>query len=375
MDFLPDPFRTILAFVVVLGVLVFFHELGHYAAARWRGIFVEKFSIGFGRPIAAWTDRRGTDWQIGWLPLGGYVKLYGQDGAGDVTDSADVPPRPDPRGPRFHDKPVGDRAIVVAAGPIANFVLAAVLFSALFMAVGRPVGNTTVASVVEGGAAQTAGILPGDRIMALDGTSVSRFEQVQAYIQPRAGQPVRVTLQRDGQELTVSTTPASRPGRGEGAAPVGMLGIGGGAASYERTDPLTAIWGGVAYTADVTVQTLGGIWQMITGQRGTEEIGGPLRIAQLSGQVASLGFANLVTFMAVLSVNLALINLFPIPVLDGGHLVFYALEAIRGRPLPPRAVEYGFRAGLAVLATLFVFATWNDLASFGLFRWVQGLFS
>jgi regulator of sigma E protease len=374
VDFLPDPFRTILAFVVVLGVLVFFHELGHYAAARWRGIHVEKFAIGFGRPLAAWTDKRGTDWQVGWLPLGGYVKLYGQEGAGDVTDSADVAPEHDPRGPRFHDKPVGDRAIVVAAGPIANFVLAAVLFSALFIAVGRPVGTTTVASVVAGGAAQTAGLQPGDRILALDDDPVSRFEQVQAHIQPRAGQPVRIRLQREGQELTVTAVPTPRPGAAEGTQPVGMLGIGGGVPSYERTDPLTAIWGGISYTAEVTVQTLAGIWQMISGQRGSEEIGGPLRIAQLSGQVASLGLSSLVSFMAILSVNLALINLFPIPVLDGGHLVFYALEAIRGRPLPPRAVEYGFRAGLAVLATLFIFATWNDLASFGLFRWVGGLF-
>jgi len=374
LDFLPDPFRTILAFVLVLGVLVFFHELGHYAAARWRGIFVEKFAIGFGRPIVAWTDRRGTDWQIGWLPLGGYVKLYGQDGAGDVTDSSDVAPAHDPRGPRFHDKPVRDRAIVVAAGPIANFILAAVLFSALFIAVGRPVGNTTIASVVEGGAAQSAGLLAGDRIVALDEIGVSRFEQVQAYIQPRPGQPVRIKVLRDGQETTLTATPAPRPGAREGAPPTGMLGIGGGTTTYERTDPFTAVWGGIAYTGEITVQTLAGIGQMITGQRGTEDVGGPLRIAQLSGQVASLGLASLVTFMAVLSVNLALINLFPIPVLDGGHLVFYALEAIRGRPLPPRAVEYGFRAGLALLATLFVFATWNDLSSFGVFRWAGRLF-
>jgi regulator of sigma E protease len=374
VEFLPEPFRTVLAFVVVLGVLVFFHELGHYAAARWRGIFVEKFAIGFGRPLFAWTDKRGTDWQVGWLPLGGYVKLYGQEGPGDVTDSADAPSGHDPRGPRFHDKSVKDRAIVVAAGPIANFILAAVLFSALFIAVGRPIGNTTVASVVEGSAAQQAGLVTGDRILALDDQPVSRFEQVQTHVQPRAGQPVRVRVLRDGQELTLTATPAARPGKGEGAAPVGVLGIGGGVPSYERTDPVSAIWSGIAYTGEVTVQTLSGIWQMIAGHRGTEEIGGPLRIAQLSGQVASLGLSSLISFMAILSVNLALINLFPIPVLDGGHLVFYALEAIRGRPLPPRAVEYGFRAGLAVLATLFIFATWNDLSSFGLFRWVNGLF-
>ncbi|MFC0388666.1 RIP metalloprotease RseP [Muricoccus vinaceus] len=374
MQFLPDPFRTILAFLVVLGVLVFIHELGHYAAARWRGIFVERFSIGFGRRIAAWTDRRGTEWQIGWLPLGGYVKLYGQEGPGDVTDSVDASPGHDPRGPRFHDKPVLDRAIVVAAGPVANFVLAAVLFAALFMAVGKPVGTTTIASVVPGGAAERAGLMVGDRITALDEVPVTRFEQVQAHVQPRANQPIQVHLQREGRELVLTATPLPRPGAAEGAAAAGLLGIGGGAPTYERTDPLSAIWGGVSYTADITVQTLGGIWQMIAGQRGTEELGGPLRIAQLSGQVASLGFASLVTFMAILSVNLALINLFPIPVLDGGHLVFYAIEAIRGRPLPPRAVEYGFRAGLAVLATLFIFATWNDLSNFGLFRWVHGLF-
>ncbi|WP_043831208.1 RIP metalloprotease RseP [Muricoccus aerilatus] len=374
MQFLPDPFRTILAFVVVLGVLVFFHELGHYAAARWRGIYVERFSIGFGRRIAAWTDRRGTEWQIGWLPLGGYVKLYGQEGPGDVTDSVDAPAGHDPRGPRFHDKSVLDRAIVVAAGPAANFVLAAVLFAALFMAVGRPVGTTSVASVVAGGAAERAGVMVGDRIVSLDETPVTRFEQVQAYVQPRANQPIQLHLLREGREMSVTVTPQPRAGAAEGAAPVGLLGIGGGAPVYERTDPLSAIWGGIAYTGEITVQTLGGIWQMIAGQRGTEELGGPLRIAQLSGQVASLGLSSLVTFMAILSVNLALINLFPIPVLDGGHLVFYAIEALRGRPLPPRAVEYGFRAGLAVLATLFIFATWNDLSNFGLFRWVHGLF-
>jgi regulator of sigma E protease len=370
VELLPDPFRTVLAFVLVLGVLVFIHELGHYAAARWRGIHVEKFSIGFGRPIAAWTDKRGTAWQMGWLPLGGYVKLYGQEGAGDVTDEADVSGH---LGPRFHDKPVLDRAIVVAAGPVANFVLAAVLFAALFVAVGRPVGTTTVGTVVEGGAAERAGLMVGDRILALDGMPVTRFEQVQAYVQPRANQPIQVQVQREGRETTVTATPAARPGTAEGAALVGILGIGGGAPAYERTDPISAIWGGVAYTADVTAQTLGGIWQMIAGQRGTEEIGGPLRIAQLSGQVAEMGFASLVSFMAILSVNLALINLFPIPVLDGGHLVFYAAEAIRGRPLPPRAIEYGFRAGFALLVALFLFATWNDLSNFGLFRWVHGL--
>ena len=359
--------RTVLAFVVVLGVLVFIHEMGHYLAARWRGIHVDRFSIGFGKALASWTDRRGTIWQVAWIPLGGYVKLHGMENPSDVTDEERAKWRD---GETFHEKPVGDRAIVVAAGPVANFLLAAVLFAGLFVAIGQPVGTTTVGIVAEGAAADRAGIRVGDRILSLDGEAVRRFEQVQAHIRPRAGEPVEVRLLREGREVALTVTPDAAPG----ATPTGRLGIGGGAQAFEPTDPFTAIGAGVAYTADVTWQTLAGIWQMITGQRGTEDIGGPVKIAQLAGQAAGLGLAALVSFTAILSVNLALINLFPIPVLDGGHLVFYALEAVRGRPLPPRALEYGFRAGFALLMALFVFATWNDVGGPALFRWVGGLF-
>lgn len=367
MDLIPDSLRTLLAFVVVLGVLIFIHELGHYLAARWRGVHVERFSVGFGRALADWTDRHGTEWRIGWLPLGGYVKLHGQEQPGDVSEEERAAWRP---GGTFHDKPVLDRAIVVAAGPIANFLLAAVLFAGLFAFHGRPVndGATTIGTVVEGSAAATAGLLPGDRVLALDNEAVTRFEQIQRHVQPRAGQPIAVRIQRDGAERSLTITPTPRGPDGQG-----VLGIAGGAVSFERLDPLTAVVAGVAHTGDIVVQTLAGLWQMIAGQRGTEELGGPLRIAQLSGQVAELGLVPLISLIAVLSVNLALINLFPIPVLDGGHLMFYAAEAIRGRPVPPRAQEIGFRAGFAVLIALFVFATWNDLTQFGLFRWVAGL--
>ncbi|WP_431281200.1 RIP metalloprotease RseP [Humitalea sp. 24SJ18S-53] len=367
MDFLPEPFRTVVAFLVVLGVLVFIHELGHYLAARWRGVHVERFSIGFGRAIATWQDSRGTEWRLAWLPLGGYVKLHGQERPEDVSDEVRATWR---GGETFHEKPVLDRAIVVAAGPIANFVLAAVLFAGLFATVGQPVPTTLVASVAEGSPAARAGLLAGDRIVSLDGQAVARFEQVQAHVQPRAGVPIDVGVVRaNGQEDTLRATPEARPGSSDG-----RLGISGGVPAFERMNPVTALWAGVAHTGDVSVQTLQGLWQMVSGQRGTEELGGPLKIAQLSGQVATMGIASLVTFMAVLSVNLALINLFPIPVLDGGHLVFYAAEAIRGKPLPQQAVEYGFRAGFALLIALFVFATWNDLASFGVFRWAAALF-
>ncbi len=364
MEFLPDPVRTILAFVVVLGVLIFIHELGHYLAARWRGIHVERFAVGFGRPIAAWTDARGTEWRVGWLPLGGYVKLHGQEQPGDATPEQMAAWRP---GETFHEKPVRDRAIVVAAGPIANFALAAVLFGALYATVGAPTTTTTLAVVQENSAAARAGLLPGDRIVALDGQPVTRFEQIQRHVQPRAGQEIAVTLQRDGAEQTLRVVPEARGTNG-------VLGVGAGAAQFERMDPFSALWGGVVQTYDVSRQTLVAVGQMIVGARGTDDLGGPLGIGKIAGDAARLGLASLVTFMAILSVNLALINLFPIPILDGGHLVFYALEAIRGRPLPPRAQEIGFRAGFALLITLFVFATWNDLSNLGFLRWAAGLF-
>ncbi|WP_198373544.1 RIP metalloprotease RseP [Roseomonas rosulenta] len=364
MDFLPDPLRTILAFAVVLGVLIFFHELGHYLAARWRGVHVERFSVGFGRAIASWNDKRGCEWRIGWIPLGGYVKMHGMEHAGDT------PPEPGSfrPGESFHEKSVGDRAIVVAAGPAFNFLLAAVLFAAIFATYGRPVGSTAVQTVVAGSAADRAGMAPGDRILALDGERVSRFEQLQRHIQPRAGQPVEILLRRGDAEIKVVATPAARPDDGRG-----MLGVTGGAVERERLDPFSAVIQGTWHMVSVSGQTLVGVWQMISGARGADEIGGPLRIAQLSGEVADMGLLPLLSFIAILSVNLALINLFPIPILDGGHLVFYAAEAIRGRPLTARMQEYAFRGGFALLVTLMVFATWNDLTQLGVVRWISGL--
>ncbi len=367
MEFLPDSLRTVLAFVVVLGVLVFIHELGHYLAARWRGVYVERFAVGFGRPIAAWTDRIGTQWRIGWIPLGGYVKLHGQETPEDAPPEVRAAWRP---GQTFHDKPVRDRAIVVAAGPVANFLLAILLFGALYMTVGQPRPSATVGTVVENSAAARAGLQPGDRIVALDGTQVGRFEEVQRHIQPRAGQPVQVTIEREGRERTLTAVPEARTA---GERAVGVLGVGAGATQFERMDPFSAIWAGTTQTANITWQTLAAVGQMLTGQRGTEDLGGPLGIGRIAGEAAALGFAALVSFMAILSVNLALINLFPIPVLDGGHLMFYAAEAIRGRPLPAKAQEIGFRAGFALLIALFVFATWNDLANLGVVRWAAGL--
>ena len=362
----PELFRTVVAFVVVLGVLVFVHEFGHYLAARWRGVHVETFSIGFGQAVATWTDRLGTVWKLAWIPLGGYVKLHGQE------RPQDVPPEVRARwlpGLTFQEKPVGSRAIVVAAGPAANFLLAAVLFSGLFALVGRPVTLPVVNQVLAGSAAAIAGMQPKDRVESIDGAPIATFEDLQRIVSARPDTPIKVQVLRDGTDVTLSVVTGARQENGH---KVGLLGIEGGVVAYQHVSVPVALWAGVTETWRVTAETAKGVAQIFAGGHGAGDIGGPLRIAQLSGEVAAMGAASMISFIAVLSVNLGLINLFPIPVLDGGHLLFFAFEAIRGRPLPPRAQEYGFRAGLALLAGLFIFATWNDLTHLGIFRWFAG---
>jgi regulator of sigma E protease len=401
---MPEPLQTGLAFLVVLGVLVFVHEFGHYLAARLCGVHVEVFSIGFGPAIVTWRDRVGTVWKLAWLPLGGYVKLHGQErpeelrapeprgasraglaitawreriGLARQSSSAEAqrqePPEataPVPqkiwiRGRIFHEKPVGARAIVVAAGPIANFLLAMVLFAALFATAGRPIILPVAGDVMPDSAAARAGLQTNDQIVAIAGTPTKSFEDIQRIITAHPAEKLTVTIRRGSETLDL---PVVTDVRDVGGEQVGMLGIRGGKVEYQQLTLFEALWGGVTQTWQITKETVVGVAQMISGRRGTEDLGGPLRIAQLSGQVAQLGIASLISFIAVLSVNLGLINLFPIPVLDGGHLLFYLAEAVRGRPIPARAQEYGFRAGLALLAALFIFATWNDLARFGLFH-------
>jgi regulator of sigma E protease len=364
---LPPPLNFVVPFAIVLGVLVFFHELGHYLAARWRGVYVETFSIGFGRALATWTDRQGTVWKLSWLPLGGYVKLHGQEQPEDAAPAVRAAWQ---SGRTFHEKGVGSRAIVVAAGPIANFLLAAVLFAGLYAVAGLPVTLPVVGDVLAGSAAERAGLQTGDRIESIDAGSVTRFEDIQREIAAHPAQHLMLQVRRGD---AVQQLPVTTDARDSGGRRVGSLGITAKTTEFRHVSIGGALVAGVTQTWDVTYQTLVGVWQMVSGSRGTEDLGGPLRIAQLSGQVAQLGFASLVSFIAVLSVNLGLINLFPIPILDGGHLLFYFAEAVRGRPLPIRAVEYGTRAGFALLVGLFVFATWNDLSHLGLVRWVAGL--
>ena len=368
LDFLPALPRSILAFAIVLGILVFVHEFGHYLAARWRGVHVEAFSIGFGRALLSWTDRLGTVWRLAWVPLGGYVKLHGMERPEDASPEVRASWK---AGHTFHEKSVLSRAIIIVAGPAANFLLAIVLFFALFATLGRPVLLAEIGDVVAGSVAARAGLMAGDQITAVNSVKVERFDQARQVILTNPGKPIVVHILRDGTPRAVPMTPDEIVD--PTGAHVGMVGIRNGGTIFEPVSLGDAAWAGVAQTWDITVQTLDGVWAMITHRRSGEDLGGPLRIAQMSGQVATLGLASMVSFIALLSVNLGLINLFPIPVLDGGHLMFFLAEALRGRPLSTRAQEYGYRAGFAVLIGLFVFATWNDLGHIGLFRWVAAL--
>ena len=355
-------------FLLVLTVLVFVHELGHYLIARYNGVKIEVFSIGFGPELFGWWDRSGTRWKFSTIPLGGYVKMFGDSDATSGLPIANAGQlTPAERENAFHCKRLGQRAAIVAGGPFANFAFAVALLALLFMTYGQPFTPAEVGQVVPGSAADAGGIKGGDAIVSIDGRAIERFEDVQQLVRLNPNVPMQMVVRRDGELVTLRVTPSlveenDRLGRHQ----IGQLGIRGGGAKYIQRDPASAVVRAVEETWNLSATTLHAMWQMIIGTRGSEELGGPLRIAQLSGEVAQGGIVPLLWFMAVLSVNLGLINLFPVPVLDGGHLLFYAAEAIRGKPLGQRAQEYGFRVGLALVFTLMLFATWNDLVHTGI---------
>jgi regulator of sigma E protease len=363
MSILTGGLGYIIPFLVVLTVLVFVHELGHYLVARRNGVRIEVFSIGFGPEIFGWYDRAGTRWKLSAVPLGGYVKMYGDADASSLPSGSLDAMSLEDREFSFHHKRLGQRVAVVAAGPAANFIFAIVLLAALFSTVGQPFTPADVGQVQPGSAAEQGGIKPGDTIAMIDGHKIDRFEDVQQAVALNNGGPMAIVVHRDGRDVSLDVTPqmTERTDRFGNVHRVGLLGIGRSGVEYVRHNPAVAVVRAAEETWNLSAGTLKAIWQMIVGARTTDELGGPLRIAQMSGEVAQGGIVAIVWFMAVLSVNLGLINLFPIPVLDGGHLLFYVAEAIRGRPLGQRAQEYGFRIGLALVLTLMVFATWNDL--------------
>jgi regulator of sigma E protease len=358
----------IVPFLFVLTIVVFFHELGHFMMARWCGIKVLVFSIGFGPEIAGFYDRHGTRWKISAIPLGGYVKFFGDENAASVPDSAAAVAMTEAeKRDSFQFQPLAARAAVVAAGPIANFVLAIAIFAGIFMTVGKQTTSARVDTIQPGSAAQAAGFKPGDLVLTINGEKIESFSDMQRIVSISAGAPLVIEVERENAQVTLKAVPQLKELKDNfgNVHRLGVLGISRSMApgdiKTEKAGPVRAIVMGVQETWFVVDRTLSYIVGVFTGREAADQLGGPIRIAQVSGQVATAGFAPLVHLTAVLSVSIGLLNLFPIPLLDGGHLLFYAIELIRGRPLSERAQELGFRIGLAIVLMLMIFATFNDI--------------
>ena len=358
----------VIPFLFVLTIVVFFHELGHFLIARCAGVKVLTFSLGFGPELAGFNDRHGTRWKISAVPLGGYVKFLGDDTEAS-TPSVDAlaTMTEEEKAGSFHHKKVGRRAAIVAAGPIANFLLAIVIFTCLFTFFGKPSTSARVDKVEANSAAAAAGFQVGDIVTAIDGSKIESFSDMQRIVGTRAGEHLTFRVKRGEGTVQLEGTPELREVKDPfgNAHRQGVLGItrqtAAGDVVTERVDPVTALWLGVKETWFVIDRTLAYIGGIFTGREAADQVGGPLRIAQISGQVATIGLAALIHLAAVLSISIGLLNLFPVPLLDGGHLLFYAVEAVRGRPLSERAQEMGFRIGLGLVLMLMVFATYNDI--------------
>jgi regulator of sigma E protease len=358
----------VVPFLFVLTIVVFFHELGHFLMARLCGIKVLVFSIGFGPEIAGFNDRYGTRWKISAVPLGGYVKFFGDDNAASVPDQAAASTMTaSERKDSFMFQPVRSRAAVVAAGPIANFVLAIAIFAAIFMTVGKQTTSARVDTVQPASAAEAAGFKPGDLVTAINGEKIESFSDMQRIVSISAGETLSIDVDRGGAPINLKATPQLKELKDNfgNLHRLGVLGISRsmspGDIKTEKAGPLRAVVMGAQETWFVVDRTLAYISGVFVGREAADQLGGPIRIAQVSGQVATAGFTALIHLTAVLSVSIGLLNLFPIPLLDGGHLLFYGIETIRGRPLSERAQEVGFRIGLAIVVLLLIFATFNDI--------------
>jgi regulator of sigma E protease len=358
-------------FFFVLCLVIFIHELGHFLVGRWCGVRVESFSIGFGPEIFGFTDRQGTRWKLSIIPLGGYVKFFGDKDAASAPDfdgarqmsAAD-------RAVSFPHKSVGQRAAVVAAGPIANFILAITLFALVAVVYGRPVHDPYVGVVQPNSPAERAGVMVGDRFMAIDGQPVRSFDHVQRIVSVADGKSLVFTFQRGGAPVDLTITPERREFRTTlGVYRAWVIGVEASrAVEHRRTEflgPVAALGHGVDQTWHIVDRTFGYIGRLLMGRDNADQISGLPRMVQASGEVAKAsGLSGLLGLAAIISVSIGLINLFPIPLLDGGHLVMYAIEAVKRRPLSERAQEWSFRIGFAVVIGLMLFATWNDIVHF-----------
>ncbi|MEM7397373.1 MAG: RIP metalloprotease RseP [Pseudomonadota bacterium] len=357
----------LIPFLFILTVVVFVHEMGHFLVARWCGVGVKAFSIGFGPEIFGFEDRHGTRWRVAWIPLGGYVKFIDDENAASAGQKAlESMPEAD-RAKTFQGKPLGQRAAIVAAGPIANFIFAILIFTAVFSIFGERITAPRVDGINPDSAAERAGFKPGDLVTSIDGTKITNFSEMQRIVATSPDRELNFVVDRNGNTVDLTATPERKEitDRFGNTFKIGLLGIQRSASpddwTLERHDPATAFVMGVKECYFVVSRSLGYLYDVIKGREDADQLGGPLRIAQVSGQVATAGFLALLNLAAIISVSIGLINLFPIPMLDGGHLLFYAIEAVRGKPLSESTQEIGFRIGLALVLMLMIFATWNDL--------------
>lgn len=365
----------IIPFIVILTILVFVHELGHYWVARRCGVRVEAFSIGFGPELFHKMDKHGTRWRVAMFPLGGYVKMFGDADPTSSGASDEGAMTEEEKAVSFHHKSLGKRTAVVAAGPVANFIFAILILAVLYAAVGRTYAPAIVDEVVPDSAAAAAQLQPGDKFISVDGTPVTEFGALRGYVYERPGQPILTEIERDGRiiELTLTPTARTEADRFGIERTYGQLGVRSQSMAKEDVGPIRAVELAFGESWSIAKQTIVGMGEMIAGVRGTEDLGGPIRIAQMSGQVTQLGLATTIWFLAALSVTLGVVNLFPVPILDGGHLFFYLLEWIRGRPLGEKAQEAASVAGLALVVSLMVFVTWNDLVQLKVIEFLGSL--
>jgi regulator of sigma E protease len=404
MQLLQTLFLAIIPFLLVLGLVVTVHELGHFLAAKALGTKIDRFSIGFGKAITSWTDKSGVEWRLGWLPIGGYVRFAGDENAASIPDAEDLAAmrrdlvsqgRGEEIGRYFHFKPIWQRAIIVAAGPLANFALAITIFAALLMSMGEMTLPFRVAEVSPNSAAAAAGFQVNDKIVAVNGRPMQGFNDVLQLIRVRGGVETTFTVERGGVRTQLTATPQwqvqSDPVAGQQR--VGVLGL------RPAQDPgdyvrvrygfFEAIGAGAKRTWDVLQTTVYYLGRMLTGQVGADQLRGPLGIADVTKNVTKLGVQgapdfgsmlmgaglNLAQLAALISVSIGFMNLLPVPVLDGGHLMFYAYEAVTRRPLAAKVQAAGYRVGLALVLGLMLFATWNDLQRLRVFNLFGGLFS
>ena len=361
------------AFLFVITLVVFFHELGHFLVARYFDVTVEVFSVGFGKEIFGWTDRRGTRWKVSWLPIGGYVKFAGDADAAsrpDVEAAANM--NAQQRQGALQLKPLHQRAWVAAAGPLANFLLAIVLLTGLSLYAGHTVVSPVIGQITPGSPAAEAGIKSGDLVTRVDGTTITNFQQLPEIISVSGGSTLAMGIRRAGQEMTIQVTPRLMKtrdvlGNNTSQMVIGVRPDPKAPVTHERYGLVGAFGAACQDTWNITKGTILGIGQMIRGQGSADQLSGPVGIAKMTRQVADFGFLPLLNLVAILSVSIGLANLFPIPLLDGGHLLYYACEAVLGRPLGARAQDVGFRLGLVLVLGLMLLTTWNDLVRLNLF--------